>query len=174
MCSILLLLSQHHIDCDVVKGSSLQEAVGVEPQDFHRHLRSSHHTLGLDSPRSLQADNYNYCGTSYDDAKDCQNSCYGGLDSECPSSETCYAQVTTCPIVPASTIDDFSVTTSPDSPIKIEPEEMKGATLSVTASLKEGQSLCAVCDGTVDSDSKCAKRIATHNCVNKLFPSDNF
>lgn len=35
----------------------------------------------------------NYCGNSYSDAFKCETGCPQGIDSECPSSETCYADV---------------------------------------------------------------------------------
>lgn len=36
----------------------------------------------------------NYCGTSYSNSFKCETSCPRGIDSECPDSETCYADVT--------------------------------------------------------------------------------
>lgn len=48
----------------------------------------------------LQAKAANYCGDSFSSAKSCENACPQGIDSECPSGETCYAEV------PCSTDDD--------------------------------------------------------------------
>lgn len=38
----------------------------------------------------------NYCGESYSDSFKCETACPAGIDSECPGSETCYADVS-CP-----------------------------------------------------------------------------
>ena len=36
----------------------------------------------------------NWCGRDWSDAFKCQTQCPGGLDSQCPSGENCYADVT--------------------------------------------------------------------------------
>lgn len=43
----------------------------------------------------------NYCGTSYWGAVDCHAACPGGVDSECPPNEHCYASIT-CPATTAN------------------------------------------------------------------------
>lgn len=42
---------------------------------------------------SVKQDGANYCGDSFSDALSCANACPGGIDSECPSGQTCYAEV---------------------------------------------------------------------------------
>jgi choice-of-anchor A domain-containing protein len=44
----------------------------------------------------------NYCGASWEGAGDCHKSCPGGVDSECPSGESCFGGVT-CSVVTAAT-----------------------------------------------------------------------
>eukprot|EP00571_Detonula_confervacea_P007964 CAMPEP_0172313318 /NCGR_PEP_ID=MMETSP1058-20130122/20021_1 /TAXON_ID=83371 /ORGANISM="Detonula confervacea, Strain CCMP 353" /LENGTH=665 /DNA_ID=CAMNT_0013026957 /DNA_START=15 /DNA_END=2009 /DNA_ORIENTATION=+ len=43
--------------------------------------------------------NHNYCGNGYADSAKCGVSCYGGTDAPCPTGETCFAGIDTCPLV---------------------------------------------------------------------------
>lgn len=42
----------------------------------------------------VQAAAENFCGVNYGQAALCENSCPGGVDSECPSGQTCFGSVT--------------------------------------------------------------------------------
>ena len=54
----------------------------------------------LDAPwNTCNVGNYNYCGTSWGDAGKCGASCYDGVDAPCPAGESCFADITSCPIV---------------------------------------------------------------------------
>lgn len=56
-------------------------------------IRVSWEYVPCTGPVSTNAAKSNYCGTNYANSLSCSKSCPGGVDSECPSGQRCFANV---------------------------------------------------------------------------------
>jgi hypothetical protein len=72
----------------------------------------------------------NNCGIDWVDADKCQTPCPNGLDSECPSGETCFADITCSYVLPPAPTptDPAPVTTAPAPPAPTNPNPTLPAT----------------------------------------------
>lgn len=63
----------------------------------------------------------NYCGTTWEDAGNrCETTCPGGVDSECPSGQSCFADVSCGSSPPTSTTGNYCGTTWEDAGVRCQ------------------------------------------------------
>jgi hypothetical protein len=113
--------------------------------------------IPTNAPLPTTAPNTNYCGLTWSDAAiTCGPICPGGVDSECPSGESCFGGITSCHNAPTKT----STVNPTKAPIGDTPANYCGLTWS-DAAITCGQKCPGGFDIECPSGARCFAEIAS-------------